>query len=376
MSKPAETSEIVDPHDTFFRQLLSDPVVAADFVQNYLPADVVALLDLSQLRIEKDTFVDARLRKHYSDVLYSVPLKGVLQTSESKLLAEVTTKPAQKRGKRKNAAQWENRIFLYLLFEHKSQPDGGVRLQLLRYMVRIWEKEWKKHKQLSPILPIVFYHGVEDWNYSHEFAEMLAVPEAFNAYTPHFRHLLIDLSAYSDEEIRGEIWLQVCLLMMKHIYDNDLGKRLPRILGLLHELAYEESVMEMLQTVLLYATEVSGVVSEDDIRQSVRAVVPPERREAMEMTLAQKWIAQGKEEGIEQGIEKGKIIAQRQTLSHLLAKRFPDTLEESKKFAAYFAQISDFDALVELIDHLLLVPTVAAFEEQLKTFLPKDTTKE
>ena len=75
MSQSATTTEVVDPHDTFFRQLLSDPVVAADLVQNYLPAEVVALLDLSQLRIEKETFVDARLRKHFSDVLYSVPLK-------------------------------------------------------------------------------------------------------------------------------------------------------------------------------------------------------------------------------------------------------------------------------------------------------------
>ena len=376
MSKPAQISEIVDPHDTFFRQLLSDPVVAADFVQNYLPAEVVDLLDLSQLRIEKDTFVDARLRKHYSDVLYSVPFKGLAQADESKLLEEEAPKPARKKRSHKPASQKQESAFLYLLFEHKSQPDGNVRLQLLRYMVRIWEKEQRRHKKLAAILPIVFYHGVEGWHYSHEFADLLEVPASFKAYTPHFNHLLVDLSTYSDEEVRGEIWLQVCLLMMKHIYDNDLGKRLPRILGLLHELAYEESVMEMLQTVLLYATEVSGVVSEDDIRQSVRAVVPPERREAMEMTLAQKWIAQGKEEGIEQGIEKGKIIAQRQTLSHLLAKRFPDTLEESKKFAAYFAQISDFDTFVELIDHLLLVPTVAAFEEQLKTFLPKDTTKE
>ena len=96
----------------------------------------------------------------------------------------------------------------------------------------------------------------------------------------------------------------------------------------------------------------------------------------MEKTLAQKWIEQGREEGIEQGREEGKGIAQRQTLSRLLAKRFPETLQESKMFADYFAQISDFDTLIELIDHLLLAPTVAAFEEQLKTFLPKETPKE
>ncbi len=37
------------------------------------------------------------------------------------------------------------------------------------------------------------------------------------------------------------------------------------------------------------------------------------------------------------------LNAQRQTLSRLLAKRFPVEREESKTFAAYFAQISDSD---------------------------------
>ena len=84
MTTPTETTEVVDPHDTFLRQLLSEPKVVADFVQNYLPAEVVGLLDLEQLRIEKDTFVDARLCKHFSDVLYSVPLK----TSETPAVRE------------------------------------------------------------------------------------------------------------------------------------------------------------------------------------------------------------------------------------------------------------------------------------------------
>ena len=70
------------------------------------------------------------------------------------------------------------------------------------------------------------------------------------------------------------------------------------------------------------------------------------------------------------------LSAQRQTLSRLLAKRFPVEREESKTFAAYFAQISDFDALVDLIDHLLIAPTLTAFEEALKPLLPKDEAQE
>ena len=84
----------------------------------------------------------------------------------------------------------------------------------------------------------------------------------------------------------------------------------------------------------------------------------------------------GKLEGKKEGIEEGKLLSQRQTLLRLLAKRFPDALEQNKKFAAYFEQISDFEILVELIDHLLLVPTLAVFEEHVKPLLPADETKQ
>ena len=68
-----------------------------------------------------------------------------------------------------------------------------MRLQLLRYMVRIWEKEWKKKRLLSPIIPIVFYHGIEGWSYSQEFADMLEAPDVLKRYTPHFEHLLLPI---------------------------------------------------------------------------------------------------------------------------------------------------------------------------------------
>ena len=85
---------------------------------------------------------------------------------------------------------------------------------------------------------------------------------------------------------------------------------------------------------------------------------------------------EGKKEGIEEGIDIGRLLSQRQTLLRLLAKRFPETLEQTEQFTAYFEQISDFDALVDLIDHLLIAPTLAAFEEALKPLLPTDEAKQ
>lgn len=78
----------------------------------------------------------------------------------------------------------------------------------------------------------------------------------------------------------------------------------------------------------------------------------------------------GEARGVQIGEARGKLVAQRQTLLRLLTKRFPDTLEQTEQFTAYFDQIANFDDLVQLIDDLLLAPTLGAFEEQLQPFLP------
>lgn len=65
------SDKLVNPHDAFFKQYLSQPAVARDFLQQYLPADLTALLDLSQLRLEKDSFVDEKLRSYFSDLIYT-----------------------------------------------------------------------------------------------------------------------------------------------------------------------------------------------------------------------------------------------------------------------------------------------------------------
>jgi hypothetical protein len=51
MDKP-----ISKPHDHFFRDLWSDRDLALDFLQNYLPASILAMADLDSLEIQKDSF--------------------------------------------------------------------------------------------------------------------------------------------------------------------------------------------------------------------------------------------------------------------------------------------------------------------------------
>jgi len=68
--------QIISPHDKFFKEVFSDKENAAEFIANYLPENIVRLLDLNSLELKKDTFIDANLKEYFSDLLFKLKLKN------------------------------------------------------------------------------------------------------------------------------------------------------------------------------------------------------------------------------------------------------------------------------------------------------------
>ncbi len=64
------------PHDATFRQFLTQPDIARDFMELHLPAELQAICDLSTLKLESGSFVEDDLRQYFSDVLYSLKTTG------------------------------------------------------------------------------------------------------------------------------------------------------------------------------------------------------------------------------------------------------------------------------------------------------------
>jgi predicted transposase/invertase (TIGR01784 family) len=216
-------SDLHNPHDKFFKETFTRLEVARDFFANYLPESVTAVLDLDSLNLQSGSFIDPDLQEQFADLLYHVTLHD------------------------------DSEAYLYLLLEHKSYPDTQTPFQLLRYLVRIWERDNREGVGLRPIVPIVVYHGRERWRVATDFGEMFVGAEALRPYWPSFHYHLQDLSALSDEEVRGQVHLQIALLVMKYIFDPALRGRLGEILTLFTELAEAQTALEYLRTVLYYA---------------------------------------------------------------------------------------------------------------------------
>ncbi|MFH0925573.1 MAG: Rpn family recombination-promoting nuclease/putative transposase [bacterium] len=272
--------KIHNPHDSFFKEVLSKKESAIDFFNNYLPPELSNLIDIKTLQIKKDSFIDKELKQFYSDILYQVKVKG------------------------KSA-------YLYLLFEHQSSVDRFITLRLLEYRAKIWRLEIKQQselKLLSPIIPLVLYHGTRKWNVGGRFSDIISLGDRkeLRLYLPDFSYILYDLSVYKDEEIKGNIINRICLHLFKHIFDNDFLLHLERIFPLLKNLLEgDKTALEYLETVLRYIMSTREDASREVLKKIMEKTISRETGGVV-MTVAEQLIEEGREEGREEGIEKGR----------------------------------------------------------------------
>jgi hypothetical protein len=105
---------------------------------------------------------------------------------------------------------------------------------------------------------------------------------------------LIDLSAYSEAEIKGEIFLRVGLLLLKYVFSEGLMPRLPDVLARLP--VPEQSALEYLRTDLYYLSKGTGKVTESEFAEALKKAFPQEGEKAMQ-TMIDSWIQEGQQKG-------------------------------------------------------------------------------
>jgi predicted transposase/invertase (TIGR01784 family) len=304
--------DIKNPHDKFFRELLGQPELAADFLQNYLPPEVVARLDLTRLELAHDSFVDADLQEHLSDLLYRVGLLGS-----------------------------ERSALLYFLFEHKSFSDEWVALQLLRYKVRRWEQAQNEGRdKLPPIIPIVVYHGPTKWKAARRFSDLIDLESApeLRIYQADFTYHLCDLSALSDDDIKGHAALRAGLSLLKYIFSDELWPRLAGLLEL-YKLLPEQSALEYLRTAMIYISATTKETEAPRIRQALAQAFPANEGGFMQ-TMAQAWMEEGRVEGRVEGRQEGMAVSTIKLLKNRFAELDDETLQMVERLS--LAQLEPF----------------------------------
>src|SRR5581483_11742457 len=97
---------ISNPHDKFFRTVMSNKRVVREFLEIHLPQDMRKLTDLNNLIYQPRSYIDSIRKETHVDVLYKTTIGG-------------------------------KEAYIYLLLEHQSSPDELMPFRMLKYTCNV-----------------------------------------------------------------------------------------------------------------------------------------------------------------------------------------------------------------------------------------------
>lgn len=268
-------SSSINPHDIFVRSTFKQLEYAKDFLSHFLPKNISDTIDFQKLKLEDTSFIKEDFKELYSDILFEVPFKN---------------------GKNSN---------IYFLFEHKSNPDYDILLQLLKYQTEIYTKS----KETIPIICLVFYHSEENWRLPKRFSEKMNLDNETNhlkEYILDFQYLLFDVELEKVEEWKFSVKLQIVLLLLKEVRKKDFDEnRLKEILHIGKEVFLSGDGLELLKKVILYVYYTTNMTTRK-VKNILSETTTEERTEEA-MTTAEKLILEGEFKGRKEGKLEGKL---------------------------------------------------------------------
>lgn len=266
-------------HDALFKQFLTHPETARDFLEAHLPAALREACDLTTLRLESGSFVEDDLRAYYSDVLYSLKTQ---------------------RGDG----------YIFCLVEHQSSPDKLMAFRLIRYAIAAMQRHLAAgHDTLPLVIPILFYHGqVTPYPHSMNWLQAFSDPAlATQLYSGDFP--LVDITVIPDERIMQHRRVAILELLQKHIRQRDLADLMDQLVTLL---LAGYTTREQLTSLVHYMLNAGDTRNPGELLSTLASRVP--EHEDTLMTIAEKLRREGEQRGLkkgeQRGLEKGLLLGE------------------------------------------------------------------
>ncbi|WP_257668551.1 Rpn family recombination-promoting nuclease/putative transposase [Parapedobacter tibetensis] len=187
-----------------------------------------------------------------------------------------------------------------------------------------YQQQIKQRKQLTPVMPILFYHGRDKWEYRTLEQLFDDSAEDLFDFIPNFEYVYHNLRVMPEERIQamGNRYLAGSLLMLKYAFDKRrLKGKLPEILAI----GLSKGSDDQQVALLVYSFELVNY-TEEQIKEVVNEL--PSNIKDKVMSTYDLLIEKGRKEGIEKGAEQKSY----EVISNLLATgKF--TISEIANFA-------------------------------------------
>jgi hypothetical protein len=330
------------------------------------------------LRVSPETNIDDELKTLLADVIYELPLKG----SDEKLV-------------------------VYILIELKTQNDRWTIFQLLKYIVRVWDKEFQRAKDekrlktfLFPmVIPMIFHHGAQPFTAPTELISLVRVLPGMEKYVVNLKCVLFDAAPLKEDEMPKDLELRTFFKMLQMVFSKDAAERLMKIFHEVKPNLKEPEILDEWINGVYYASTSAKHLTKEEYQEIIQTTkkerelpmavideivqeVNKKFEEGLEQGIEQ-GIERGREQGLEEGIEKGlekgreegrkegreegreegKTKAKAETILRILTKRFKKIPSQIQK---RLFEITNLSKLDELVDFVLDCKSLDDFKKGLK----------
>ena len=271
-SKNIKVGEINNIHDKTFKEFFSHPEEAKDFVHSTFPKELLEKLDLSTFEPEPSFYIDESLSEYFSDIVYNCLYFGKIK------------------------------IKICLLFEHKSRPEEYPHLQLLQYLLGIWNRNLKERKKLEIAIPIVFYHGIQNWNYRTLDNYFEGIDDFLRKFLPMFDYILIDTVDISYDKIKRDFrqkLMKFYLYIVKFMYDPIMFEE--NLTDFFEDVDYEtlsDRETKLIEAAFIY---IYNTINIEPMKIAEIIMESSEKVGEAAMTGAEMLLKRGMEKGMEKG---------------------------------------------------------------------------
>lgn len=283
--KPEKNKPRLDhPHAKLFAKTFEDKSSARKYLQAFLPAETLRLLNFRTFKREPVSYVDEKLKEHIADIIYSCRYKNS-----------------------------SKKTYLNFLWEHKSWKPKFPHVQLLRYLSNGYSWQEENEDDLSLIIPLLLYHGQEDWEYK-SFWQYFDLPdESLRRYLPDFFFLLTSLKSLSKGQIMAlEIgFLVSTFLMFKFRGDKQflLAHSEEVFIFATQDKQPGKQLDNYIQVVLVYMLRAFALDKKelDFIIEKIPKKMQDIAMSSWDIAVAEGEV-KGLQEGLQKGLQKGKAL--------------------------------------------------------------------
>ncbi len=343
------------PHDLFFKDIFSQKPFAIELLKLILSPEEQKLFHFHTLKNEKTTFKSQRADLIFSIQLKALPFstlppaashtqplfpceKQIFHKSTSPHCMKANIKPHQLQASpppkhtKPTTTKHTKKAFIFLVLEHKSQKEKTCLVQILKYQALLYSQLLKENAPLVPLIPIIFYHGKEEWHvgdFQDLFPKHVFSPpfeSFFGKNVLNFHPRVLNLNSFDEKALAGLKTLKsgMALYLLKKIWYFKWPEDGKKMLNWVQNLSARERhnlllvgseyikdvckiSQKQLETLELEALK-TGILRKGGsmgLLEYVRQKKVKEITQAAIREGLQKGMKQGKEQGMKQGKEQG-----------------------------------------------------------------------